>query len=126
VPQKVKVLLTADRRNRSEPSPQLCPRNEAQRCKDVFCSSEHELIDCPNTTMASSKDLTSITMVPDTVEVPLEIRKENSTFWLLLVDILLFAAAELLFSKWDESVQGPWYPKGWLFVIVIFFLIFLI
>lgn len=57
-------------------------------------------------------------------DIIFEDRRENSSFWDLISDTLLFATAILIYLKWDESVKGPWYPRGWLLEIAIFFIIY--
>jgi len=62
-------------------------------------------------------------MTPKLNDRPFESHGEHSAFWVLIADTLLFAAGMLIYLKWDEDIRGPWYPRGWLLEIAIFFLI---
>lgn len=73
--------------------------------------------------MASDKELASNADPAILGDTNLEMRQEYDAFWFLLAQSLLFAAGLLIYLKWDESVKGPWYPRGILLEVAIFFVI---
>lgn len=56
-------------------------------------------------------------------ENDMETRRENEAFWSLISHAMLLAAGLLIYFTWDEKIKGPWYPRGFLLEIAIFFVV---
>lgn len=58
-------------------------------------------------------------------DIALEQHHRNNILWFFLAHSLVFAAGLLIYWKWDESLTGPWYPRGLIVELAIFLIVLL-